>query len=66
MIDEGWYIPKESDRLIYPRWVLGQIGDMVRYSKGGTEHFVCKESTFKKWMKQAERASATETGEHNG
>jgi hypothetical protein len=53
-IPEGWYIPAPdpNGRTRYNRWVLGEIRGMVRYSKGGTEHFMCQVETFRKWLKR--------------
>lgn len=31
---EGWWIPPK-EKEVAPRWVLGVIGEFVRYSNGG-------------------------------
>lgn len=54
-VTEGWYVlPPQGERARtrYNRWVLGEIRGMVRYSKGGTQHFMCKVETFQKWLRR--------------
>ena len=56
MITEGWYIPQREDRVdsskVFPRWVLGEIGGKVCYSRGGDAHHYCLARTFINWMKR--------------
>lgn len=53
-VANGWYIPTPDPkgRRRLPRWVLGTINGVIRYSKGGSEHFMCSPRTFQKWVKQ--------------
>lgn len=62
MIKEGWWIPEQRPDLRQrrlPRWILGEIGGQVCYSKGGTEHFYCRVQTFVNWMKRTNAAFKT-------
>jgi len=56
VIAEGLYVPTNLGKRghIWHRYVLGQIGSVVRYSRGGTRHFMCKAVTFEKWLKRYE------------
>jgi hypothetical protein len=52
-IREGWYLPAptpNTTRTRHPRWVLGVMGGVVRYSNG-RRHGMCKVTTFLRWVK---------------
>lgn len=53
-IEEGFYTPSPDPkgRRRYGRYVLGVMGGMVRYNKGGSRHFCCRTATFMRWMKR--------------
>lgn len=55
-INEGLYVPTNIGKRahIWHRYVLGQVSGMVRYSRGGTQHFCCQAVTFEKWIKRYE------------
>lgn len=64
MITEGWYVPApplptEERKHRFARWVLGEIDGKVCYSKGGTDHYFCKPSTFLNWCKRAKATRQT-------
>jgi hypothetical protein len=56
MIAEGLYVPTNLGKRghIWHRYVLGELSGMVRYSRGGTRHFMCRSKTFEKWIERYE------------
>jgi len=61
-IPEGWYIPEQIPNARFrrlPRWVLGEIDGIIRYSKGGNEHFCCRVQTFINWARRTNAAKGS-------
>lgn len=57
MIAEGLYVPTNLGKRahIWHRYVIGELDGMVRYSRGSDrQHFVCKATTFAKWIERYE------------
>lgn len=57
MILEGLYVPTNLGKRahIWHRYVIGELNGMIRYSRGSDrQHFVCKTTTFEKWIERYE------------